>query len=255
MILIPVESAEEAMVHDLARISGLSLYDARLSLSSARPRLFRWVDSESEARRLSERLTESRLPHYVVSDASVLSLPVARAIGLDFRERHVEARMEGPERPTLTIPYSEMLLLVRGEITRERHDENRLGTTRSVSRRLTPGLRLHLYSQEASVAVEVDPETFDFGVLGSDRSASVVLNFEKLLSRFSARVPSIEIDRGFDYEPVVVSRAAGDADGTESLAEGDRGPRGALYDNEADFRFYARWRYRLARHLARGKDA
>jgi hypothetical protein len=252
VILFPVDGPDEAMIRDLARVSGVSLYDARLSLSSTRPRLFRFVDGESDARRLSSELSDARIPHYVVSEASVRSLPVARAAGLDFREGYLEARVDGA--PKLSVPYAEVLLVVRGEITRERHDDKRLGTTKSVSRRLTSGLRLHLYERHASLALEVDPESFDFDVLGSDRSASMVLNFEKLLSLVSARIPDLEIDRGFDYEPVVVSRS-GRSDVTDSLAESDRGPGGALYDNEEEFRFYARWRYRVARHLARASSA
>ena len=59
----------------------------------------------------------------------------------------------------------------------------------------------------------------------------------------------MELDRGFDHEPVVVSRSIA-TDLGNALAEAKRGPEGVLYDNEAQFRFYARWRYRVARRLA-----
>jgi hypothetical protein len=254
MILLPGEGAQEEGIREFARIAGVSPYEARLSLSSARPRLFRWLDSEAEARRLSSNLSSARVPHYVVSEAAVLALPVARAKGLAFQDRHVEIRIEAnpgasPAPSNLTVPLSDVLLLVRGEITRERHDERRLGTTRSVSRRLTPGVRLHLYPREASIAIEIDPESFDFTALGSERSAAALLNLERLLARLVERTPGTELDRGFDQEPAVVARSVG-LDLGDALAEAKRGSEGVFYDNEAQFRFYARWRYRVARHAA-----
>jgi hypothetical protein len=254
VILLPGNGPDEEKIRDFSRIAGVSHYDARLSLSSARPRLFRWLDSEAAARLMSSELSTSRIPHYVVSESSVVSLPVARAKSLEFQERHFEIRIEGgpgasPAPAKLTVPFSEVLLLVRGEITRERHDERRFGTTRSVSRRLTPALRLHLYPREASVAIEIDPESFDFEVLGPERSAGALLNLDRLLSRLAHRTPGAELDRGFDQEPAVVARSVG-SDLGEALAEAKRGAEGVLYDNEAQFRFYARWRYRVARHGA-----
>lgn len=242
---------------ELSRIAVIPLYDARLFLSSGRPRLFRFVDDEREARRLSEALAVSKIAHYVVSEASVLALPVVRVRRLDLRDRHFEIRFDGleaKERANVSIPYAEVILLVRGEIARERHDEKRLGTMRNVSRRLTSGLRLHLYGRDASFAIEIDPEHFDFELLESDRGSSTILNFEKLVARLSALVGTAEIDNGFHYEPVVVSRAKEGSDVTDALAETERGPAGALYDNEASFRYYARWRYRVARHLSRGRS-
>lgn len=254
MILLPGDGSREEGIRDFSRIAGVSLYDARLSLSTPRPRLFRWLDSEAEARRMSSELSSSRIPHYVVSESSVISLSVAHAKGLDFQERHLEIRIEGTPGSSaspsnLTLPFSDVLLLVRGEITRERHDERRLGTMRSVSRRLTSGLRLHLYPREASVAIEIDPESFDFQTLGSERSAAALLNLDRLLSRLTERTPGADLDRGFDQEPAVVARSVG-PDLGGALADAKRGAEGVLYDNEAQFRFYARWRYRVARHAA-----
>jgi hypothetical protein len=254
LILLPGNGPQEEGIREFSRIAEVSPYEARLSLSSPRPRLFRWLDSEAEARRMSSELSSVRIPHYVVSESTVLSLPVACAKGLEFQDRHLEIRIEGQPGPSpapsnLTVPVSDVLLLIRGEITRERHDERRLGTTRSVSRRLTPGLRLHLYPREAAIGIEIDPESFDFQALGSDRSASALLNLDRLLARLVDRTPGAELDRGFDQEPAIVARS-GRPDLGDALAESKRGSEGVLYDNEGQFRFYARWRYRVARHAA-----
>lgn len=247
LILLPSERMDEGMIRDLSRIASVSPYDARLSLASTRPRLFRRLDSETEARRFSEALGAVRIAHYVVAEASVTALPIARASALDLRDRHFEMALDGAS-PGAPTPYENVLLIVRGEITRERHHEGRLGSAKGASRRLTSGLRLHLYLSDSSFAVEVDPELFDFRLLGEERTSSALLNFERLIARLLTRAPGLAIDRGFDQEPLILSRAGG-GDVTDALAMADRGPEGVLYDNEESFRFYARWRYRVARHL------
>ncbi len=251
LILLPATARDEADIVAVSRIASVSAYDARLSLASERPRLFRRLDNEAEARRFSEEFSAARIPHYVVAEASVTALPVARASAIDLRERDFQMVLEGASSSLVPAPYGELLLLVRGEITRERHDERKLGSTKGASRRLTPGLRLHLYLREASVAVEVDPDLFDFRFLQEERTSSALLNLEKLIAGIREKSPGLTVDRGFGLEPLVLSRVGGAGDVTDSLASSDRGPSGVPYDDEANFRFYARWRYRLARHLSR----
>lgn len=248
LILLPSAARDDSTIAALSRIASVSAYDARLSLSAGRPRLFRRLDHEAEARRLSQDLSAARIPHYVVPEASVTALPIERASTIEFRERHLELVHDGSR---TTAPYQELFLLVRGEITRERHDETKLGSAKNASRRLTPGLRLHLYSRDAAAAVEVDPDLFDFRLLGEEKTASTLLNFEKLIAHLVQMAPGLVLDRGFDQEPLVLSRAEGSGDVTDALASSDQGPSGIPYDDEASFRFYSRWRYRVARHLYR----
>jgi hypothetical protein len=250
LILLPTEVKDEGTLAELSRVASISAYDARLALSSPRPRLFRRLDSELEARRLSEALAAVRIPHYIVSEASVSSLPIARASALHLRERHFEMVLDGGTEAGASASYGDVLLIVRGEITRERHDERKLGSAKGVSRRLSSGLRLHLYLRQSSFALEVDPESFDFRFLEEEKTSSALLNSERLIARFLSRAPGLAVDRGFDHEPPVLARAGG-GDVTDALAATDRGPSGVLYDNEASFRFYARLRYRVARHLSK----
>jgi hypothetical protein len=98
--------------------------------------------------------------------------------------------------------------------------------------------------------VEVDPERFDFRLLQEDRTASAVLNLERLIVRFAELAPGLTVDRGFEQEPLVLSRGGG-GDVTDALSASERGASGVPYDNEPSFRFYSRWRYRVARHLYR----
>ncbi len=248
LILLPSAARDESAIAALSRIASVSAYDARLSLSSGRPRLFRRLEHEAEARRLSQELSSAQIGHYVVAEASVSAIPIARASALDLRERDFEVVLDGR---SATTPYGDLFLVVRGEITRERHDETKLGSVKKVSRRMTPGLRLHLYRREAEAAVEVDPDLFDFRFLGEERTASSLLNFEKLIARIVRMAPGLTVDRGFDQEPLLLSRAGEGGDVTDALVVSDQGgPSGVPYDDEAGFRFYSRWRYRVARHLS-----
>ena len=140
------------------------------------------------------------------------------------------------------------MLCVRGEITRENHNERKLATAKGANRRLSPGLLLHLYSKEASVAVEVDPESFTWPRFGHQPTRSALLNLEHFLDAVEDKTPGVLVDRGFDRELPVLSRA-GDGSDLAQILSGSGSPGGVLFDNEDQFRFYARWRYRLERHL------
>lgn len=245
VILVPGGLADERMVESLADAAGMSRYDARLSLASTRPRIFRQLE-ELFARGLSEQLQASRIAHYVVSEKSVRSLPVSRAQSVSLAPKHLEVSLE---RRRLAIPYDDMLLLVRGEIARQHHDDRKLTTTRGATRSLSPGLLLHLYSKDATVAIEIDPEGFSWPDWGVEASPSALLNLERFVDAVEEHVPGVPVDRGFDQEPPLFSRASGDGqDFSQILSERTR-HAGVVYDNQDQFRFYARWRYRLERHL------
>ena len=164
----------------------------------------------------------------------------------ELKERDLEMRLEGR---ALSIPYEDILLCVRGEITRENHNERKLATAQGANRSLSPGLLLHLYEKEASVAVEVDPESFTWPSFGHEPTRSALLNLEHFFDAVEDKTPGVLVDRGFDLELPVLSRV-GDGSDLAQIFGGSRSPGGVLFDNEDQFRFYARWRYRLERHLS-----
>ena len=245
IILIPSGPPDDGMVESLADAAGVSRYDARLSLTSVRPRVFCRVEGDLFARGLSEQLKASRIPHYVVSQQSILRLPVSQAQRAELKQRELEVSLEGR---TMSIPYEDILLFVRGEITRENHNERKLATAKGANRSLSPGLLLHLYGKEASVAVEIDPESFTWPNFGHEPTRSALLNLEHFLDAIEDRTRGVVVDRGFDLETPVLSRA-GDGSDLAQILSGRGAPGGVLFDNEDQFRFYARWRYRLERHL------
>lgn len=195
VILIPSGPPDEGMIESLSDVAGVSRYDARLSLSSTRPRILRRVESDLSARGLSERLRASRIPHYVVSEKSILALPVTRAQRGELQEQALELSVEGT---TLSIPYEDILVCVRGEITRENHNERKIATAKGANRSLSPGLLLHLYSKEASVAVEVDSESFTWPSSGHEPTRSAILELERFLDSIEDKMPGVLVDRGFD---------------------------------------------------------
>ena len=247
IILIPSGPPDDRMVESLADAAGVSPYDARLSLASTTPKVFRRMEGGRFARGLSVQLKASRIPHYVVSEQSLLTLLVSRAQRGVLKERALEVSLDGT---ALSIPYEDILLCVRGEITRENHNERKLATAKGANRSLSPDLLLHLYSKEASAAVEVDPESFTWPSFGHEPTRSALLNLEHFLDALEDKSPGVLVDRGFDRELPVLSRA-GDGSDLAQILSGSGSPGGVLFDNEDQFRFYARWRYRLERHLTR----
>jgi hypothetical protein len=248
LFLLGAGPSDEARVEELSRIAGISAYDSRRSLSVPRPHILRRFETEGDARRFSDELTAARIAHYVVAESSVLSLPIVRAMSCDLGERRFTIELDPASGSVGPAGYEELLLLVRGEITRERLDETKVGSRKAASRRLSPGLRLHLYTRNATAAVEIDPEFFDFRALGAEKTSSAFLNLDRLVGRIQAMATSATVDRGFDFEPLLLSRS-GEADPLAALASSERGRTGVAYDDEAHFRFYARWRYRVERYL------
>jgi hypothetical protein len=224
-------------------------YDARLALQTERPRLLRKVETAREAEDISARLASARIAHFTLAEIEVSSMEVVLIRSMELAEEGL--RLGLAEGKLLFIPYRDLSLLIRGEIVREQHRERGLGTIQGSHRPLTSGLRLHFYATHATAVAELDPEQFDWGVLGEHHTPSTPLNFQRLVDEILQRAPSVVVDRGFDWEPAVLSRAE---QGTEvgSALAGEQSQQGvAVYDNQAQFRFYSRWRYLVAGAEAR----
>lgn len=245
IILAPQPDDVDGKAQPLAEALGLPLYDARLALAAKRYRLLRKVEDAQTAESLSARLAELGIAHFDVAEAAVVAFPVVSLRWLELGEERIEQGLASGEK--LSTPYSQLLLLVSGEITRERYKEKRVATTRGASRSLTPGHRLHLYVKDGVLAGELNPEHFDWGALGDNQSPSVVLNCRRLADAIRRRVADLEVDRGFEIEPVLLSRSPEVSELESMLAGSDGHPEGVIYDNEDQFRFYSRWRYLVAR--------
>lgn len=236
-------SATDANVEAFAAAAGLSRYDARLALLTQRHRVLRKVEDAQKAAVLSKRIEALGVTHLSVPESEVEALPVVRIRGLRLEPDHIELGLSGEE--IARIGDSELLLLVRGEIARARHHERHLATARGAKQPLASGARLHFYGIHSSVAAELDPEQFDWSALEPD-SLSTPINFKRLVDEIVDRT-KVKLDRGFDLEPVVLSRSQADSEVDSLLGTGQGNHEGVFYDNEAQFRFYARWRFLVAR--------
>jgi hypothetical protein len=238
------EAEVESRVQPFAERVGLTLYDARLLLATKRPRLMRRVETARKARELSELLDELEIVHFDIAESEMESMPVKGIRRMHFEDGSLELVLAGEVLESWD--YVRLVLLVRGEITRERFRESRMVRRTGASRLLTPTERLHLYMDDRSAAYELDPEQFDWDVLGSKQSTSTPFNLKRLTEEILRRAGHCELDRGFDWEPAVLSRSEA---GTQTdLLLGSRETReGVIYDNQAQFRYYSRWRYCVAR--------
>jgi hypothetical protein len=234
----------DGQVKPLAEAVGMDPYDARLALQAGRPRLLRKVESASDAKVLSARLASAGIAHFTLAEADVTCIEVAPVRSMELMEEQM--RLGLAEGRLQVIRYRDLALLVRGDIARERHRERGLGTIRGTNRPLTPGLRLHFYTRQAAVVYELDPEQFGWSILGDEQSPSTPLNLRRLLDKIKERAPEVVIDCGFDWEPVVLSRAEQEADVGSALAGEQSRQDAAVYDNQSQFRFYSRWRYLIA---------
>ena len=246
VILLPQQNEDPQRLRPFAEAFGLSDYDARLALATDRARLIRRVEDLDAARRLSGELSTVAIAHYVVSERQVESTTITpiRRLMLDDKLSFVT------EAKQWHIAYEDLLLVVVGEIQRERYQEGLIASSKGASAPLTPGSRVHLFTRDSQTAIEIDPESFDWARTLDDASAAAVVNQQKLLDFLETKNPSLEIDRDFNWETPVTARVDSGSDLSSMLTERDAKNRGQVHDNSAQFHFYSRWRYRLAKHLA-----
>ena len=252
IILAPQEDGrpDRERLQSIAEVLGLTSFDARLALRTKRYRFLRKVEGREEASEISSRLERLGVKHLELSEADVEALPIRSVRWLRFHGSHLELHFS--DKGSVTMSYPDILLLVRGEIAKERHHERRMATTRGASQSLTPGLRLLVFDKSATATAELDPEQFDWSALEEWQSSSTPINFQRLIDEILHRAGGAQLDRGFDLEPVVLSRSGVEST-VEALLEGSKRREGVTYDNEAQFRFYGRWRYLVARATTGGE--
>lgn len=253
IILVPQPGLDDEAIRRFAALMGRTFYDARLVLQTQRHRLLKWISTVEDAESTSNALREAGVAHCLIEEAAVEALPVVAVRRLKLCPRHLELEV-GASAP-LALAYPDVQLLVRGEIVREKHREREMATLRGASRSMTPGWRLHLYHVRAAVALEIDPEQFDWSVMGEERTASTAINLKWLIEEILARAPRAELDRGFDWEPTVVSRSPSDSEVEAMLSADPERRDGVMQDNLAQFRFYARWRFLAGLKAVRPPEA
>ncbi|HEY3119561.1 MAG TPA: zinc ribbon domain-containing protein [Vicinamibacteria bacterium] len=235
---------EGASVTTVERALRLTAFEAEQRVRRGGLQLLRLAPRD-EGEREAARLGDAGLAAWAIPEDEARAEPLLARGG---------RRTDGGLRLTLakdnlSLSPADLLLVVRGPITRERQAQapaRRLLPTATPA----PGYRVHLWRREEPRPVELDPDAFDFGLPGPVPAQL------QLLEWIEALRGSAPLDDEFRREPPVLSPAA-DAEGAEALLRGARersqkegGP--VILDNLAQFRFFSGWRAAVERRRRGG---
>jgi hypothetical protein len=212
----------------------VSRIEASLRARRGGPHLHRILaveEASAEARRLrAQGLAVVEIPEDEVRGAEPVSAtrggPEAAALAL------------GTPEGRLRLEAAEVLLIVRGAITREYQptvDRKRLRVAS-----LEPGYRIHVHRRADRRPVELDPTAFDFGRDGAATGA--LLQIGAWLDELFPAAP-----RDDSFRLVIPAlapaapAAASSADAADALARQRQGRTRPVLDNLAQFRFHSAW--------------
>jgi hypothetical protein len=251
LIVLDLSAADPARV---AEALGISTYEAQLRVRRGGYQLHRIAPAEQAARELEELRARGVAASKV---AETEARAGARVLACSGGSREAEGALslrtsEGP----LRLETRDLLLVVRGPITREyaplaSNDPRRLRTAS-----LDPGYRVHLHRRAEPRPVELDPGSFAFrDARGADSS---LLQLEGWVDAIARGVP---IDDGFRrLAPALspsVAEEAGPAAGVFAAAGrkggGRKGGASVVLDNLPQFRFYSGWRSAVERLRGAGE--
>lgn len=228
----------------LARALPVPPYDARLLARRGGFHLHRVLDPPA-ALVEAERIGALGIDAFVVPEAEARVRPL-RCLGGNRGDGVLTLRTEeGP----LTVHRGDVLLVVRGPVTREYLPSPRRRRVDTV--RFDEGYRVHLHRHATTGPVEIDVANFEFGfaVTGSAR-----LEVDAWVEEVAGGAPS---DDGFRLLPPALGPAAPEPKGVLSAASslglstrrrgrgGDEAP--FVLDNAEQFRFYSGWRAAVER--------
>ena len=242
-VLIVLDLAS-APTERLGEALGMSAYEADLLTRRGGFHLHR-ILGEELAEDEAERLRAAGLKVDLLPESEVRTLPL-RALGGERGEGLLELRTEeGP----LTLRRREILLVVRGSITRQFQPTYRKRRVDITS--LEDGFRVHFHRRSNPRAVEIDAANFEFGfaVTGSTR-----LELDAWVEGLGEDVPR---DDGFQRLPPAFGIAAPEQKGAiAAVAARSRTSRGreahgrggsVVLDNAQQFIFYSALRAAVER--------
>jgi hypothetical protein len=215
---------------------GLSAFEAEQRVRRGGIQFFR-LAAPDEAAREAERLRSAGLCVWAIPEAEARARP---------RQARGGARTEGAlrlvlEDGALQVSPAELMLVVRGPITREHQPQEKRRRVRTATP--APGYRVHLWRRGEASPVELDPDSFNFG------PAVAVASQITLLEWVEGVRGSAPLDDEFRREPPVLSPAA-PAEGAEAMLRGTRArgrDEAVVLDNVEQFRFFSGWRAAVER--------
>ncbi len=195
------------------------------------------ISADAEA----ARLREAGLTVHMIPEAEVRTAETPTVVrGGDCSEDTLLLRTDnGEER----MPGAHLLLLVTGEIRRERPAETKAKKKKDVA--LEPGLRIHVHAREAPTPFEIDPDGFAFDKVSQGSSSLTLRKWTLVLSR------QVPLDDGFRFVPPALGPSpVQEAKITDALRPGaKKRTQAPVLDNLRQFRFYSGWRAAVERRI------
>jgi hypothetical protein len=189
-----------------------------------------------------ERLAVQGIAAFTFDEAGVRAAAEPEpALGGRFDGRALRLRTSGGP---VDIAGADLLLIVKGPITREHPAKERLRFARTAT--LDPGFRFHLHRRDEPRPVEIDPAAFDFG---ADRAReSSLLEIAGWITALAAAAPVDDAFRRVTPALAPAAPAAGAVRPEDALRTSVT-PAPAILDNVAQFRFYSAWRGAVERQV------
>jgi hypothetical protein len=213
----------------LAAAFGLSAFEARQWVRRGGYHLHRAAaPADAEAER--ERLAAQGIAAFTFDEATVRAMP-ERALGGRFDGPVLRVRIPGGP---ADITGPDLVLVVRGPITREHMPKESLRVARTAT--LDPGFLFHLHLRDRPRAVEIDPAAFEFA--GPRAHEGSLLEIAGWITALAAATP---VDDAFRRATPALAPAAPAAGLEDALRKSVAHPPEIL-DNVAQFRFYSAWR-------------
>lgn len=232
LVILDLEGAD---ARTLAAVLGLARSEAEQRLRRGGAEVHRILSTEA-AEAEAARLRERALRVFTVPEEEV-----RRAHPIVFTRGGPEetALALAGEAGAVAIAADDVLLIVRGSITREYPPAPELRRVRTAT--LDPGYRVHVHRRSDPRPVELDPSAFDFGRDGAPAGAQI-----EIAGWLDRLFPSAPRDDSFRLVAPALGPAAAASGGGVAAAEAlarraGREPRLVL-DNLAQFRFHSAWR-------------
>lgn len=232
LVAVALEGVDAAR---LAAAFGISRYEAGQWARRGGYHLHRAAPA-ADAAAERERLAVQGIAAFTLDEAAVRAAAEPEpALGGRFDGQALRVHTPGG---SVDIAGADLLLVVKGPITREHPAKESLRFVRTAT--LDPGFRFHLHRREQTRPVEVDPAAFDFGVHRARESS--LLEIAGWITALAAAAP---VDDGFRRIAPALAPAAPAAGAAARLGDALRtsaAPPPATLDNVAQFRFYSAWR-------------
>jgi hypothetical protein len=250
-----INIVSESSLAEIASVLHVKPQEATNLIGIARPVPLARCGSAEQATVLAARLRSLGIEvNTFREDTFDLDLPARRIRALEFSDHGLTAKvLKGGD---ISAAWSDLILIVIGRLIVRRvevEERKRRGRAKPLDTRELfsdePVMDLYLGSNE--VAWRISPNGFDFSCLGSEKSMTAFQNFSTLIALLQIRAPKAEVDDSYRNLRALLANIWSLEPETRK-GEWRRSGAGKVdvatvttTNNEAQFNYYSRLRYRL----------